>query len=352
MSVYDLAARAVRLLPPEAAHEATLAALEAGLGPKSGEADDPVLRTRIAGLDLPNPVGIAAGFDKDARVPDALLAAGFGFVEAGTVTPRPQPGNPKPRLFRLTADRAVINRMGFNNRGHDAARARMERRAGRPGVVGINLGANKDSADRNADYVAGLRAFWGLASYFTINISSPNTPGLRDLQSAGALDDLLHALDDARGALAGDAAAPPLFLKIAPDLDEDDLERIAGAARAGGVQGLIVSNTTTGRPAGLSDPQQGEKGGLSGAPLMAASTRMLRLARQAAGPNLTLIGTGGIASGADAFAKIRAGANAVQLYTALVFEGPGLVRRIKQDLAARLKSEGFASVAEAVGAGR
>lgn len=344
-ALHALGARAARLLPPEAAHEATLRALEAGLGPRSGT-DDPILRTHIAGLDIPNPVGIAAGFDKDARVPDALLRAGFGFVECGSITPRPQPGNPKPRLFRLAEDRAVINRMGFNNGGHEAARARLQRRAGRPGAVGVNLGANKDSADRVADYVAGLETFAGLASYFTINVSSPNTPGLRDLQGEAALRELLDAVREARARFAIRA---PVFLKAAPDIADEDAPRIVEAARAAGIDGLILTNTTVARPASLRSRHAGETGGLSGPPLFARSTQMLLLARRAAGPDFTLIGAGGISSADDAYEKICAGANAVQLYTALVYQGPGLVRRIKTGLAERLRADGFAHAADAVG---
>jgi dihydroorotate dehydrogenase len=335
----------MRLLPPETAHEATLRALQLGLGPHAG-ADDPILRTSVAGVVLPNPVGVAAGFDKDARAPDALLAAGFGFAECGSITPRPQAGNPKPRLFRLTEDRAVINRMGFNNQGHAAARARLARRTGRPGAVGVNLGANKDSADRVADYVAGLEAFHGLAAYFTINVSSPNTPGLRDLQGEQALRELLAAVRDARLRLE---ETVPVFLKIAPDIADDDAPRIVEAARSHGVDGLIVSNTTIARPDSLHSAHAREAGGLSGAPLRERATDVLRLARQASGPDFTLIGVGGIGSADDAYARIRAGANAVQLYTALVYEGPGLVRRIKHGLAQRLRADGFATAAEAVG---
>ena len=343
--LHDAGARAMRLLAPETAHEATLRALELGLGPHAG-ADDPILRTTIAGLALSNPVGVAAGFDKDARAPDALLAAGFGFAECGSITPRPQAGNPKPRLFRLTEDHAVINRMGFNNQGHAAAQARLARRTGRPDAVGVNLGANKDSMDRIADYVAGLEAFHGLAAYFAINVSSPNTPGLRDLQSEAALRELLAAVREARARL-GEAA--PVFLKIAPDIADDDAPRIVEAARNGGVDGLIVSNTTIARPASLRSAHAKESGGLSGAPLRERAAHVLRLARQASGPDFTLIGVGGIASADDAYARIRAGANAVQLYTALIYEGPGLVRRIKHGLAQRLRADGFASVADAVG---
>jgi dihydroorotate dehydrogenase len=338
---HDLASRALRALDPEDAHHLALAALKAGLGPRDWSRPDPALATRVAGLVLPNPVGLAAGFDKNGEVVGPMLRAGFGFVEFGTVTPRPQPGNPRPRLFRLTADKAVINRMGFNNAGLEAVAARLGRRP-YAGLVGANVGANKDSVDRIADYVAGLKRLAGLADYFTLNVSSPNTPGLRALQSRGALQDLLGATAAVGGG--------PLFLKVAPDLTEREIEDVAQAALGHGLAGVIVGNTTVERPASLRDARRNESGGLSGAPLLGPSTRVLAQFRAAAGPSLPLIGVGGIASGADAYAKIRAGASAVQLYSALVFEGPGLVARIKCELSALLAAEGFASVAQAVGA--
>jgi dihydroorotate dehydrogenase len=295
---------------------------------------------------VPNCVGLAAGFDKNAQVADAMLAAGFGFVECGTVTPKPQAGNPRPRLFRLTEDQAVINRMGFNNQGLEAFAARLQ--AGRPGVVGANIGANKDSEDRIGDYVACLQRLWGLASYFTINISSPNTPGLRALQTKAALQELLGRLAETRDGLPPQGLAP-MFLKVAPDLEEGEVEAIVETVLANGLAGIIVSNTTITRPA-LRSPLREEAGGLSGAPLKTLSTRKLgEFAGDAAG-RLVLIGAGGIASGADAYAKIRAGAAAVQLYSALVYEGPGLVQRIKRELAELLRRDGFASVQAAVGA--
>jgi dihydroorotate dehydrogenase len=331
-------------LDPETAHRATLAALRIGLVPRSA-ADDPILATSLAGLDLPNPIGLAAGFDKDVEVPDAMLRLGFGFVECGSVTPRPQAGNPQPRLFRLADDRAVINRMGFNNRGLEHAVVRLQARRGRPGVVGINLGANKDADDRTADYVTGLRATAALASYVTVNISSPNTPGLRALQDEAALTDLVARVVAARGALQ-----VPVFVKIAPDLEPADFDAIARIAIDGGIDGLIVSNTTVSRPT-LHSRDAGEAGGLSGAPLQPLAMAALREAARATGGALPLIAAGGIATGAEAYARIRAGASAVQLYSALVYDGPGLVQRIKADLAALLRRDGFASVAEAVGAG-
>jgi dihydroorotate dehydrogenase len=344
----DAATAALRRIDPETAHGLALRALTAGLGPVCREPPDPVLSTEVAGLRLPNPVGLAAGFDKNAAVAGAMLRAGFGFVECGTATPKPQPGNPGPRLFRLTADRAVINRLGFNNLGQEAFAAALARRP-RQGVVGANIGANKDAADRIADYVHGLERLWGLADYFTVNISSPNTPGLRDLQGQGALEELLGALAEARRNLPSPEGTP-VFLKVAPDLDEGAIGAIVEAAVTYGLSGLIVSNTTVARPDGLKDSQRGETGGLSGAPLMAPSTRLLADFHAAAAGRLALIGVGGIASGADAYAKIRAGADCVQLYSALVFEGPGLVVRIRRDLAERLKADGFSSVRQAVGA--
>lgn len=348
MSLQDLVTAALRTLDPETAHGLALKGLEMGLGPRQREPDDPVLAVEVAGLSLPNCVGLAAGFDKDARAPDALLDCGFGMVELGGVTPRPQPGNPKPRVFRLSEDRAVINRMGFNNEGLDAFAQKLLRRR-RSGVVGVNLGANKDAEDRSQDYVTGLKRLWTLADYFAVNISSPNTPGLRSLQSADALDDLLGRLAEARASLP--APGKPVFLKVAPDLEEGEVPAMVDACRRNGMDGLIVSNTTLARPASLKSALASETGGLSGAPLMEPSTRLLGWFRQAAGQDLPLIGVGGIGSGADAYAKIRAGASAVQLYSAMVYEGPGLVSRIKADLAARLKADGFARVADAVGAG-
>jgi dihydroorotate dehydrogenase len=349
--LHELATPALRLLDPEDAHRLTIRALRAGLGPRDLQDDDPILATRVAGLDLANPIGLAAGFDKDAEVAAAMLDAGFGFVECGTTTPRPQAGNPRPRLFRLTADRAVINRMGFNNQGLEAFAANLAARP-RRGVVGANVGANKDSVDRIADYVAGLRRLWPLADYFTLNVSSPNTPGLRELQARDALTALLGAVAEARGQLAaGPAGRKPVFLKVAPDLAAGEVEDIVEAAAAAGIDGLIVSNTTIARPADLTDSQRGQTGGLSGAPLFAPSTARLAQFHAAAAGRLALIGVGGVGSAREAYAKIRAGASAVQLYSAMVYEGPGLVRRIKRGLAGLLRADGFASVAEAVGAG-
>jgi dihydroorotate dehydrogenase len=344
MDLYGLATQGLRLLDPEDAHRLTVAALKLGLGPR-GASDVGDLPVEVGGLALRSPIGLAAGFDKDAETPDAMLAAGFGFVECGTVTPQPQPGNPRPRLFRLTEDHAVINRMGFNNRGLEAFAERLARRA-RTGVVGANIGANKDSEDRATDYVSGLRRLWGLCDYFTLNISSPNTPGLRALQTKAALEDLLGRVGEARRLLATDRDYP-LFLKVAPDLDEGEIEGVVAAALGFGLQALIVGNTTVSRPGGLISALRGKGGGLSGAPLLALSTRVLGQFRAAAAGRIDLIGVGGVGSGADAYAKVRAGAKAVQLYSALVFEGPGLVGRIQRDLAQRLRADGFRSVAEA-----
>lgn len=338
--LYRLARPALFALDPEAAHRLTIAALR--VAPRAGPAGQGALATEIAGIRFPNPVGLAAGFDKNAEVPDGILGLGFGFAEVGSITPRPQEGNPRPRLFRLKQDRAVINRMGFNNAGSAAARARLERRA-RRGVVGINVGANKDSTNRVADYLHGIRTFADLADYLTVNISSPNTPGLRDLQAEGELAALLSAIAGERR--PGD---PPVFLKVAPDLAAGDHERIVRAALDHGIAGLIVANTTIGRPP-LASRHAGETGGLSGAPLHDPALAQLRRFRAVAGAELPLIGVGGIGNAAQAWQRIRAGASLVQLYSALVYEGPGLARRIVRGLEHLMQRDGFASIAEAVG---
>lgn len=345
MVMTDLGAAVLRSLDPEVAHRLAIRALQATPLPRPA-ADDPVLKTTLAGLGLSNPVGLAAGLDKNGEALRGLSRLGFGFVECGSVTPRPQPGNPSPRLFRLSEDRAIINRMGFNNAGLEAFAARLNRRP-RDAVIGANLGANKDTEDKAADYVAGLIRLRGLADYVTVNVSSPNTPGLRDLQGRAALDDLLGRLAEARG---GDPA--PVFLKIAPDLDAAGIGLIVEAALDHGIDALIVSNTTLDRPATLRSPAAGEAGGLSGAPLKHRAADALRAAAEASAGRLPLIAVGGIDSGAEAYARIRAGASAVQIYSALVFEGPGLVRRIKRDLAARLRADGFSTVNEAAKASR
>ena len=352
--VQDLAARALHALDPEEAHGAAIRALKAGLGPRERELDDPCLAVELCGMHLRSCVGLAAGFDKNAEVADAMLDAGFGFVECGTVTPLAQEGNPRPRLFRLAEDKGVINRLGFNNQGLEAFAARMRARKGRGGVVGANIGANKDSEDRIGDYVAGLRRLWSLADYFTVNVSSPNTPGLRDLQSGPALDELLGRLSEARGEVEmSDPALKPraLFLKVAPDLHDGQIMAICDAVARHGFNGVIAGNTTLARPETLRSRFKGEAGGLSGAPLMALSTEVLARFHAFANGRFPLIGAGGIASGADAYAKIRAGACAVQLYSALVYGGPGLVGRLKRDLCLRLRADGFVSVVEAMGAG-
>jgi len=305
---YKMGTAAMRLLPAEPAHKTTIKALRAGLGPAAIKTAAPELITEVGGLTLPNPVGLAAGFDKNCEVPDAMLAAGFGFVECGTVTPRPQIGNPKPRLFRLTEDQAVINRMGFNNGGLEDFKSRLVKRQGKDGIVGANLGANKDSADRVEDYVKGLKALWGLSDYFTINISSPNTPGLRDLQNENAMDELLGRIAEARAELTGDKPSYPIFLKVAPDVDMGEIERIVEQARMYGMNAIIVSNTTIARPKSLKSAHKGEGGGLSGAPLFEPSTEVLREFYVAAEGKIDLIGVGGISNGAQAYAKIRAGA--------------------------------------------
>jgi dihydroorotate dehydrogenase len=353
MSLHDIAARALHALDPEDAHGWAIKGLKMGLGPRQSDVDDPILAINIAGLPLSNCVGLAAGFDKNAEVPAAMSKAGFGFVECGTVTPLAQAGNPRPRLFRLTRDQAVINRMGFNNEGLEPFAARLSalktKRAN--GIVGANIGANKDATDRIADYVSGLTRLWGLSDYFTVNISSPNTPGLRALQTKAALEELLGRIAEARGLLkAAGTVDYPIFLKVAPDLEDGEVEAIVETVKAAGLNGIIVSNTTIARPADLVSPEAAESGGLSGKPLLSASTAMLARFHAANNGHLALIGAGGIASGADALAKIRAGACAVQLYSALVYGGPGLVQRIKSDLAARLRAEGFASVTDAIGA--
>jgi dihydroorotate dehydrogenase len=329
-------------LDAEQAHRLTIHGLR--MKPLAfARSDDPILAAQVAGLDFPNPVGLAAGFDKDAQVPDAMLALGFGFVEVGTVTPLAQAGNPRPRLFRLTEDRAVINRMGFNNGGQAAAFERLLRRNRRPGIVGVNIGANKDAVDRIADYANGVRVMAPIARYLTVNISSPNTPGLRALQDKGALDELLAAVAEARG-----SSGPPVFLKVAPDLEPADIDDIAAVAIARGMDGLIVSNTTIARLP-LRSPLASEAGGLSGAPLRDMAMARLRDFRSATGGKLPLIAAGGIASAEDAYARIRAGASLVQLYSALVYEGPGLARRITRGLADLLRRDGFANVSEAIG---
>jgi dihydroorotate dehydrogenase len=345
--------RLLHRLDPEAAHFAAISALKLGLAPMPRPFDDPVLATRVWGLDFASPVGLAAGFDKDAEAVDAMLRVGFGFVEAGSVTPMPQPGNPKPRLYRLTEDRAVINRFGFNSQGIDAFVGRLSARAGAgraPGIVGANVGKNKHTVDGAADYVIGIRAVAGLADYLVCNISSPNTPGLRGMQSRAPIEDLLlRVLEARREATPPGSRPPPLLAKVGPDLDARQVQDIAEVALATGVDGLIIGNTTIERPASLASPEAGQEGGLSGAPLLArANACLVEFARATAG-RLPIIGCGGVSSGADAYAKIRSGASLVQLYSALVFYGLPRVNQIKRELAALLRRDGFASIADAVG---
>lgn len=346
MDLYPVIGPLLRLAPPEWAHRASIQALKWGLVGDGAEHDDPVLRIRLWDREFPNPVGLAAGFDKDAEVAD--LFPGFGFAEVGTVTPQPQAGNPRPRLFRLAEDEAVINRLGFNSEGMLAVRARLECRRGNR-ILGVNLGCNKDSADAAADYIAGLRTLGPFADYVAINVSSPNTPGLRDLQERNALEALLGRLVNARADMLGPGQTLPLLLKIAPDLGPGELEDVARIATDMELDGLIVGNTTVARPANLRSRHRAELGGLSGAPLFTPSTEALRTVFRLTRGRLPLIGVGGIASGADAYVKIKAGASLVQLYTALIYRGPGLVGRIKARLARDLKRDGFTSVAEAVG---
>ncbi|MGV3548492.1 quinone-dependent dihydroorotate dehydrogenase [Rhizobium sp.] len=330
---------------PETAHTLSVKALKAGLGPRAALKPDARLKVDVAGLSFPNPLGLAAGYDKNADVPDAILGLGFGFAEIGTVTPLAQPGNPKPRIFRLAADEAVVNRFGFNSEGHGAALARLQARRGRSGIVGVNIGANKDAADRIADYVAGIRAFAGVASYFTANISSPNTPGLRDLQARDSLKALLAAIMVARDEEAIRVGRKvPVFLKIAPDLTEEGLDDVAAEIQASALDGLIVSNTTLSR-AGLSDQVQAkEAGGMSGKPLFERATTVLAKMRRRLGGNVPIIGVGGVHSTETAAEKIRAGADLVQLYSSMVYEGPGLPARIVNGLSMLCDREGLGSI--------
>lgn len=340
-----LATRLLRQIDPEAAHGLAIKALAAGLGPRGGPVTSDRLRTRIAGLDLPNPVGLAAGFDKDAMVLAPLARAGFGFIEAGAVTPRPQPGNPRPRLFRLTQDRAAINRFGFNNRGMEAAAARLSHRP-QDAVIGLNLGANKDSADRADDFARVLSCCGAHLDFATVNVSSPNTENLRDLQGAAALRAVLDGVQAANHALDRPI---PIFVKIAPDLTDDALAEIAETAQQAGLSGIIATNTTLDR-SGLRSAAQTQAGGLSGQPLFERSTRIL--ARLSTLTTLPLIGVGGIASAAQAYAKICAGASAVQLYTALAYDGLSLAGDIARGLDALLARDGHTQIAQAVGSKR
>jgi dihydroorotate dehydrogenase len=347
----------LRLLPPEAAHRATIRALSWGMGPRDRTADDPVLATSVWGLDFRNPIGLSAGFDKGAEVPDAMLAAGFGFVEAGTVTPLPQPGNPKPRMFRLSADKAAINRLGFNGTGLapyvDRISKRAKRAAASRGPFGANIGKNKVTEDGAADYEIGIEAVAPYVDYLVTNISSPNTPGLRAMQGREILADMIGRVLHARArAVPEKDKQPPLIIKIAPDLTAAERSDIAAVILETGVDGITVANTTVQRPADMTDPQASEAGGLSGAPLFPIALEIVADMYRLTGGKVPIIGCGGVASGADAYAMIRAGASLVQFYTALVFRGPALIPRIKQDLVDLLRRDGFSSVANAVGTGQ
>lgn len=340
----DIGLALLRRIDPERAHAIALAALRAGLGPGAGPLESPRLRTRLADMNLPNPVGLAAGFDKNARAIPQLGRAGFGFLEVGAVTPLPQPGNPKPRLFRLPEERAVINRFGFNNDGMEAVAPRLG--APCPVPVGLNLGANKESEDRAGDFAAVLRHCGEAIDFATINVSSPNTARLREMQGRTVLRDLLDRVGDANAALP---RPRPIFLKIAPDLDEAELDVIAETANGSGLAGLVATNTTVGRR-GITSEHVSEPGGLSGQPLFERSTKIL--ANLSLRTDLALIGVGGVGSAEQAYEKIRAGASAVQLYTALAYEGLGLVQEITRGLERLLERDGFASVGEAVASGR
>lgn len=336
----------------EKAHNITIQSLKLGLNGLIGKRSNPdSLKTTVFGLTFPNPIGLAAGFDKNAEVIQAAHSLGFGFAEAGTVTPKPQDGNEKPRLFRLTQDQAVINRFGFNNKGLEYFAGRLKKLHATDTPYGANVGANKVSEDKTADYVTGIKRLYGLASYFTVNISSPNTPGLRALQSKTALEDLINRVETARQEkIAEGMPYMPILIKIAPDLTEEDITDITSLTMESNIDGLIVSNTTITRPAHLTHSEKDQMGGLSGAPLMDLATKTLAKVYRATEGKVPLIGVGGIANGQDAYRKIRAGASLIQLYSALVYEGPGLIERIKTDLVDLLKKDGFSSIEEAVGA--
>jgi dihydroorotate dehydrogenase len=350
MTVADRVTQALRLIEPERAHR--LAIKAARLRPTRPPAvtSDPRLAVNLLGLDFPNPIGLAAGLDKDGKIADAMLGMGFGFVEIGTLTPLPQEGNPKPRLFRLPADRALINRLGFNNEGHEAALERLDLRSGRSGIVGVNIGANRDSEDRVFDYYAGVRLFAPIAAYLTINVSSPNTPGLRDLQSGNALSALLKYVGEAQAEAAEECGRrTPILLKVAPDLDDGSLATLIATAKAHAIDGLIVANTTVKRPDLKSKHFTQELGGLSGRPLFELSTGMVARARQLAGPGLVIVGAGGVDGAAAAWSKIAAGADLVQLYTALIYEGPSLPKRIATELLKRLDERNIKRICDVRG---
>ncbi len=353
----DLVMPLARRLSPEMAHRLALRAMHAGLLPlrlsrrAKSRTDDPILATRVWGLDFANPLGFAAGFDKTGEAADSLLAMGLGSVEIGTVTPRPQPGNPFPRLFRLPSAQALINRNGFTNDGLEAVgaklRARLDRADRQPGVIGVNIGINKDCTDPLAEFEAGLQGFASLVDYLVINVSSPNTPGLRDLQA----HDRLSALAGHARAVLSESFAhpPPLLLKIAPDLDDAEIAAIVDVAFQHRIDGLIVCNTTITRPAGLTDRDRGEAGGLSGGPLYGLAIEVLRKVYRFSEGRIPLVGGGGVANGLDAYRKIRSGASLVQIFTAFAYQGPGLIPRMKAELARVLAADGFSNVSEAVG---
>jgi dihydroorotate dehydrogenase len=343
---YAVAGPLLRLAPPELAHRIGIHALRCGLVPEESSRDEKILAVSRWGLKFPNPVGLAAGFDKNAEVADIFPSVGF--VETGTVTPRPQSGNPVPRVFRLPEDRAVINRLGFNNEGMEAVRTRLARRSGRR-IVGVNLGCNRGVEDPVQDYVNGLLTLGPLADYVTVNVSSPNTPGLRDLQGAEKLESLLAALLEARSNLRERERSLPILVKIPPDLDPPALQAFVSVALETGIEGIVVSNTTLSRPPSLKSRRRNENGGLSGEPLKALAKSVLRTVARLAARRLTLVRVGGIATGRDAYERIRLGASLVQLYTALIYDGPGLIGRIKSELVAELEEDGFASVEDAVG---
>ena len=338
---------ALHKFDPETSHGLSIAALKSGLAPLAGQVTSPRLATQVAGLEMPNPIGLAAGYDKNAEVIAPLNKAGFGFIEVGAATPRPQPGNAKPRLFRLTQDQAAINRFGFNNQGMEAIGARLGARP-KTGIVGLNLGANKDSSDRAADFARVLAHCGPHLDFATVHVSSPNTEKLRDLQGKAALGALLNGVLETNAALA---TPIPIFLKIAPDLDLDEIADIADVARETGISGIIATNTTLSRD-GLTSKDRDQQGGLSGAPLFEKSTRVLAQLSQLCGPDIPLIGVGGVSTAEQAYEKIRAGASAVQLYTALVYGGLSMVADIAKGLDALLERDGFANVSDAVGSGR
>jgi len=350
MSLADLMMPLVRLVDPEQAHRLAIHALKLDLVPRGPlPGSNPALRTEVFGIDFPNPIGLAAGFDKSAEAWRPLLNLGCGFIEIGTLTPRPQAGNPKPRVFRLPEDEAVINRYGFNNDGLDTGLARLGGRDRSAGIVGINVGINKDSNDQAGDFAIAVERAAPLADYLTVNVSSPNTPGLRDLQAADQLDKLLAAVIQARDTGAGSDRHVPLLLKIAPDISRDLVREIVEISVANGVSGIIVANTTLGRPESLASPNKDEAGGLSGAPLFDLSTKVLAWTYLAADGRVPVIGAGGVDGPDAAYAKLRAGASLVQLYTALIYKGPGLFRAVTEGLGARLRTDGHETIQKVIG---